>query len=174
MPGKRLNATASGKDLQVRDYRGLEEITDAVSRGLLAGDVIVALDRAVSGLELDDQMIETIRAGESLLRDMAHPDRAATLVGTTGSLFATGAAVGAASRAIGREPPANVQNYLDALADSLVTLAEGKERKQDDLMQVVSLFSFLGDLELARANDVSRQRQDPVRWLGTPTPSPSS
>jgi hypothetical protein len=158
----------------VRDYRGLEEITDAVSRGLLVGDVIVAVDLALTGEEFDEEMRDAIRAGESLIRDMAHPDRATTLVGTSSSLVATGAAVGAATRSIGREPPEDVQEYLDTLAESLELLALKKERREDELRQVISLFSFLGDLELARANDVSHQRQDPVRWLGTPTPSHSS
>ena len=155
----------------MRDYRGLEEITDAVSRGLLVGEVIVAIDRAGSGGDLDDQTRRTIQAGASLLRDMAHPDRTMALIGSTGSLVATGAAVDAASRSIGRRPPEDVQQYLDGLADALVALAETREQRADDLQQVQSLFSFLGDLELARANDVSHQRQDPVGWLSTATPS---
>lgn len=158
----------------MRDYRGLEELTDAVSRGLLVGDVIIALDLVLGGASLDEEAAEAIGAGESLLRDMAHPERAASLASSTGSLASTGAAVDATARAFGREPPEDLQLYLDGLADSLKALSSGQERPDDDLRQVIALFSFIGDMELARSNAVSRDRQDPVRWLGTTTPSASS
>ena len=155
----------------MRDYRGLEEITDAISRGVLVDDVIIAVDQALGEADLGEDERASVLAGESLLRDLAHPDRAASSANAASGLVAMGAVVGAASRSVGREPPADIQTYLDNLAEKLNALATRNERHEDDLMQVVALFSFLGDAQLARASSVSRERQDPARWLLTPTRS---
>lgn len=158
----------------MRDHRGLEEITDAVSRGLLVGDVIVALDKSLSGGELDDDEQNALTAGSHLLREMAHPEEAAAASSSTGSLMATDAAIDAVARAHGQPPPDDIRKFLETLSDAVRAAAEGSDVQKKQLETVMELFSFLGDVELARANDLSRERQDPGQWLGTLTASLSS
>jgi hypothetical protein len=153
----------------MRDHHGLEESTAAVSRGLLAGDAIIALDRVVHGEDLDQEGRAVIGEAEAFLRTLAHPDREETLSGPHSSLVPTGAVVSAAAHAAG-QPPKNLQAFLDGLAAELGKVAAGEDADRDLLEIAVSLFSLIGDLELATANDIARDRQDPVRWLGTITP----
>lgn len=154
----------------MRDHHGLEESTAAVSRGLLAGDAIIAVDGFVHGDGLNEEGRTAVREAEAFLRMLAHPDREETLTGPHSSLVATGAVVSAAAHASGRRPPENLQAFLDGLATELGKVAAGEDADRDLLEIAVSLFSLIGDLELATTNNIARDRQDPVHWLGTITP----
>lgn len=157
---------------QVRDYRGLEEITEAVSTGLLVGDVVLALDARLAGRTIGDEERDALSAGAQLLRSLASPETPGPGPTTTASLAAAGAALDAVAAIGANRPPDEIRDHLLQLATAVDAAAtENGEPEREPLERVVELFSLVGDLELAHVNSVSRERQDPGRWLGRPTPS---
>lgn len=154
----------------MRDYRGLEEMTGAVSTGLLAGDVVLAIDAVLRTDQPDEDTADTLRTGGQYLRTLANPTEE---VGgsQTGSLSATDAALDAVAQVQREKPNENIQTVLEHLADSLEASAGGEKLPPKTVELAVNIFSLLGDLELARVTSLSRERQDPIRWLVNPTPS---
>jgi hypothetical protein len=159
------------EDLQVRDYRGLEEMTGAVSTGLLAGDVVLAIDAALRADQVDEETADALRAGGQYLRALANPSELDTSGSQTGSLAATDAALDAVAQVQREKPNENIQTFLEKLAQALDDAAGGEKLDKTTVEMVVDIFSLLGDLELARVTSLSRERQDPIRWLVNPTPS---
>ncbi|HEX2084282.1 MAG TPA: hypothetical protein VHF89_01255 [Solirubrobacteraceae bacterium] len=171
-PASRYKLDSTARIGQVRDYRGLEEITEAVSTGLLVGDVVLAIDARLAGREIGDEEKGVLAAGAQLLRALASPDAAGPGPATTASLAATGAALDAVAAIGADRPPDEIRDHLLHLATALDAAAtDDGAVERASLEKVVELFSLVGDLELAHVNSVSRERQDPGRWLGRPTPS---
>lgn len=155
----------------MRDYRGLEEMTGAVSTGLLAGDVVLAIDAALQADAVDDETADALRAGGDYLRALAHPTELDLSGSQTGSLAATEAALDAVAQVQRDKPNENIQTFLEQIAQSLDSAAAGDKLEKKTAEIAVDIFSLLGDLELARVTSLSRERQDPIRWLVNPTPS---
>jgi hypothetical protein len=159
----------------VRDFQRLEELSDAVTIGLLAGDVVLAADRVRQQGSVDGDSKKALTRGEELLRSLAKTESPEVIALGTRSWAAAASAVEAVAAVQGQRPDADVQAVLTQLADGLhaVVQSGGIGDKQEELRAVVELFSFLGDLELAHVNNVARDREEPAAWLGT-TSSTSS
>jgi hypothetical protein len=150
----------------MRDRKNIEELSGTISRGLLAGDVVLALDKFLHDGVLTEAELEAIKRGKSVLQSLEDPDiapvrpsRARSVVSSKSVLDAIHAA---RVQSLGEPFHEFVQNSVAAL-DAAVR-REVTEVQRPHLESVRGLFAYIAQLNLAHANDLTRTRRDLPKW----------
>jgi hypothetical protein len=158
----------------MRERQHLEELSGAVSLGLLAEDMVIVIGRVMRG--------ETLNAKDRRVLEMAR------------ALFATLGCADVILPAAGRDQMLSDDAYFDALR-AVETQVPGQEAQAaaarlvelldtvltGDVDQVAAhelhalraVFIDVGKATLMRANDLSRSRQEPYPWRPMRVISPS-
>jgi hypothetical protein len=161
----------------VRDRQQLEELTGAVSLGVLAEEMVLATGRVLREEHLGDRERQTLEFGHQLLERLSTATFG--LVPPSGPRrMDTDETYLDAFRAVRLQAPEEpAQEYLSRLADVLSRIVAEKKLTAEDRELVVSirdLFSRVGELTLARANDLfDRSHKEPFSWIRMQTISPS-
>jgi hypothetical protein len=152
----------------MRDKQLFEQLTNAVSLGVLAEEMVLAAGHAVARRPLDEHETEVLRTGQQLLAAIA--STTLTVVPTPGPRrMDTDAAYLEAFRAVRLEAPGErAQDYLNSLCAVIEKAASGREISDNDigvLRRVQDLFARVGEMSLVRAGDLFEQpRKEPLPW----------
>ena len=163
--------------MTMRDLQRLEQLSSTAALGLWADDVVLALDRAMSGSGLTDadpQLLnEAAEMLEAALERSEHPLSAPR---SARSLAATNTALTIVATLAREQPGGDEQQLLHAMASVLREAASGGIRAEDaDRVEpVMDLFGMLGEHQLVASNSVLASRKDSRAWTETPSISNSS
>ena len=152
----------------MRDKQLFEQLTNAVSLGVLAEEMVLAVGHAVARRPLDEHDTEVLRTGQQLLSAIA--STTLTVVPTPGPRrMNTDAAYLEAFRAVRLEAPGErAQDYLNSLCAVIEKTASGGDISDSDievLRRVQDLFARVGEMSLVRAGDLFEQpRKEPLPW----------
>jgi hypothetical protein len=152
----------------MRDRQGdLEELTGRVSRGLLAGDVVVAVDHLLeTGDWYGEGDRQTVARGQQLLEALSERQAAPAQLPRARQMLASKTFLETMHAVQAQAPNEPVQEYLQRLADAIKDALDGEltPETRRNLETVRNLFAYLGQRNLARVNDVTRSRRDLSRW----------
>jgi hypothetical protein len=158
----------------MRDDYQLEEVSSAVSLGLLASDIVIAASKLLRGVAPSDTEHNALVSGESLLRKMGAPLDG---VGRSRRLGQLGSrnAIDALHAVQARMPGKDVQEQVVRLADALQSVLGGATvaEYEAELESVRDLFAHLGGIEVSRVTNLSRPTPELPPWL-TPISTASS
>ena len=152
----------------MRDRQLFEQLTNAVSLGVLAEEMVLAAGHAAARQTLDDHDLEILRTGQQLLSAIA--SATLTVVPTPGPRrMDTDAAYLEAFRAVRLEAPGErAQDFVSNLSGVLEKAVSGGEITDHDvevLRRVQDLFARVGEMSLVRASDLFEQpRKEPLPW----------
>jgi hypothetical protein len=148
----------------MRDRQGdLEELTGRVSHGLLAGDVVVAVDHLLeTGDWHGEGDRETAARVQKLLEALSERQAAPARLPRSRQMLASKTFLETMHAVQAQAPNEPVQEYLQRLAVALRDGLDGQltPETRRDLGRVRDLFAYLGQRNLARVNDVTRSRRD--------------
>jgi hypothetical protein len=157
----------------VRDRQQLEELTGAVSLGVLAEDAVLATSHVLHGTSDDvDRDRQTLVVAQKILEELSSPTTIEISAPSGHRQMNTDEVYLDAFRAVRLQAPDQpVQEYLKDLADALKRVIEtGKVEAEDrpNLEEVQSFFACVGEVTLARANELfERSRKEPLPWIRT-------
>jgi hypothetical protein len=159
----------------MRDDYQLEEVSGAVSLGLLASDIVIATSKLLRGASLSDPERRALEGGEALLRTMSAPLDDARRSHRLGQLGSRSSAIDALHAVQARMPGEDIQEHVVPLADAVRKVLEGTSvaAHTAELESVRDLFTLLGEMEVSRVTNLSRPTPDVPPWL-TSTASSSS
>ncbi len=152
----------------MRDRQGdLEELTARVSRGLLAGEVVVAVEHLLETGDWhgeDDR--ETAARGQQLLEALSERQAVPARLPRPRQMLASKTLLETMDAVQAQAPDEPVQEYLQRLADAIKDALDGEVTSETrrNLETVRDLFAYLGQRNLARVNDITRSRRDLSRW----------
>lgn len=160
----------------MRDLQRLEELSSAAALGLWADDIVLALNRATSGVraEADEALLnDAAEMLEEALQLTEHP--LATPKSARG-LTATNTALSLLATLAREQPEMDEQEMLRAMASILREAGKGLTADDDDerVSPVMELFGRIGEHQLVASNSVLASRKDLGAWTATPSMSSSS
>jgi hypothetical protein len=154
----------------------LEELSQTVSSGLLAEEVVYATSRLLRSEPLESEDEQALEQGRALLDYLAAPEPGLPRIEGFQSL-ATGQSAldtlrAARTQASGQDVTHFLRTLIGVLDDALNR--RNLEGHHAELETVRTLFLNLGRVTLARANSLSRTPEDRLTWLDTTLTSASS
>lgn len=161
----------------MHDRQQIEELSGAVSIGLLAEETVLATARVLRGINLNQRDKEALLTARKLLQRLgATPTGVMSPPGP--KRMDSEEAYLDTLRAVRLQAPNEpLHGYLTKLAKVLSKAAGGKTLSSSDRQLVTSvrdLFIHVGELTLARAAELfDRSSQDPLSWIQIQTTSPS-
>jgi hypothetical protein len=160
----------------MRNFERLQELPGTVAAGLQAGEVVLAIDRAMNGEPPGEIETGALLAGEALLRHLADPEvpvagRSREAQHLMGADTALDAIEVVNAEATGED----FNHFATELADVLHRAAENSSTSDDTRLLKIALrvFFHLGDLKLARVNALLRTPEEPLTWQPLTTTSTS-
>jgi hypothetical protein len=161
----------------MRDRQQLEELTGAVSLGVLAEEMVLAAGRVLRREALGDRERQSLRMGHQLL-ERASSAKFGVVPPEGPRRMDTDEAYLDAFRAVRLQAPGEpAQEYLRKLAAVLSRVLGEEELTPEDhkhLAQIQEFFARIGELTLARANDFfDKSRKEPFPWMRIRERSPS-
>lgn len=163
--------------MTMRDVRRLEELSSAAALGLWADDIVLALDRATSDVELADAdtklLTDAAEMLEAALERTEHP--LATPKSARG-LAATNTALNFVATLVRQQPGTDEKAILQAMASVLREAATGSlaSDASERVRPVMELFGMIGEHQLVASKSVLASRKDLRAWTATPSMSSSS
>jgi len=154
----------------VNDRHELQEMTGAVSLGVLAEEMVLAVGKLRREESLAARDLDTITGGEQLLQRLSS-DTPSVLSPVGIRHMGSEAALLDVFRAVRlRAPDQPVREFLRKLAEPLGRAARSEALQPSDrelLPEIQALFVQIGELTLARTNDLfDRGRKEPFGWMG--------
>jgi hypothetical protein len=151
----------------MRDEYQLEEVSGAVSLGLLASDIVIATSKVLRGADLSGSETGALRSGETLLRAMSTPLDDVRPPRRLGQLGSKSSAIDALRAIQVRMPGEDVQEYVKPLADAVRKVLAGEPLAAHlaEVESVRDLFASLSEMEVSRVTNLSRPTPDVPRWL---------
>jgi hypothetical protein len=145
----------------------LEEVSGAVSLGLLASDIVIASSKLLRGAELADSDRSALEHGESLLEAMSAPLDDVQPPHRLGQLGSKNSAIDALHAVQVRVPGEDVHEHVRPLANAVKQVLGGGPVAQHrtEIESVRDLFAFLSELEVSRVTNMSRPTPDVPSWL---------
>lgn len=159
----------------MRDDYQLEEMSGAVSLGLLASDIVIAASRILRGAGASEADRAALGGGEALLRALSAPLDDVRPPARLGHLGSKSSAMDALHAIQVRIPDGDVQEYVRPLADAVRMVLEGKPASEyaKEIESVRDLFASLSEMEVSRVTNLSRPTPDVPRWLASTASSGS-
>lgn len=160
------------------DRHQLEEVTGAVSLGVLAEEMVLAVGRLRREEQLTQEDLRTIEAGQRLLEELSSAVPGVLSPGGTRHMD-TEAAILDVYRAVRlRAPEEPAREFLARLAKPLARATQGDRMLSDQeralLPEIQALFTQIGELSLARTNELfDKGRKEPFAWSGSARSSAS-
>ena len=161
----------------MRDLQRLEVLSSTAALGLWADDVVLALDRAMSGAGLADADPQLLNdAAEMLEATLERTEQPLAAPRSARSLAATSTALNIVGTLVREQPGTDEQEILRAMASILRDAARGALNQGDAerVEPVMELFGMLGEHQLVESNSVLASRKDLSAWSATPSTSNSS
>jgi hypothetical protein len=158
----------------MRDLGHLEELSSTAAVGLWADDVVIALDRALSGSSLSEASRDLLGSAAGTLKAAAeeteHPMEAPK---SARALAATDSAMTAAAALVQDHPEEDIQRLLLSMSETLERAAAGRLSSEDSksAKKVIDLFGLLGERQLMASNSVLTSRKEARAWTGAPATS---
>jgi hypothetical protein len=151
----------------MRDDYQLEEVSGAVSLGLLASDIVIATSKVLRGAEPSSSERSALEGGEALLRAMSAPLDEVRPPHRLGKLGSKSSAIDALHAMQVFVPGEDVQEHVKPLADAVRKILDGTPVAPHtaEIESVRDLFAFLSEMEVSRATNLSRPTTDVPRWL---------
>jgi hypothetical protein len=151
----------------MRDDYQLEEVSGAVSLGLLASDIVIATSKVLRGVAPSSSERAALESGEVLLRAMSAPIDDVRPSHRLGQLGSKSSAIDALHAVQLRVPGEDVQEYVKPLADAVRKVLDGTPitTHTAEIESVRDLFASLGEMEVSRVTSLSRPTPDVPRWL---------
>lgn len=153
----------------MRDLQRLEKLSSTAALGLWADDVVIALDRARSGAQIDAaerELLESAAARLDEIRDQA--DRDIDVSRSARSLATAGTALTAIAT-LADEENSDEQHLLVEIAEVIRKVAHRKLESEDaaPLELALNAFVLIGEHLLAESNAVLMHRKDTDTWTAT-------
>lgn len=151
----------------MRDDYQLEEVTGAVSLGLLASDVTVATSKVLRGVAPTPVDRVALENGRALLRAISKPPEELVPPEGLGQLGSRGGTLDALRALEVQMPGPDIEQSVRPLADALEQVLKGAAvtTHRLSLEAVQRLFALLGEMEVSRATSLSRPSPDTQNWL---------
>lgn len=154
----------------MRDLGHLEELSSTAALGLWADDVVIALDRAVSGAataadrEILRDAAATLKAAVQRTEHPLDPPRSGH------SLAATDSALTVAATLVQGRQADGVRQILESTAEILdrASAEPPKPQNSEQIGQAIDLFGLLGERQLAASNSVLTSWKEARAWTGAP------
>lgn len=159
----------------MRDLQRLEELSSAAALGLWADDIVLALNRATSGVRAEADATLLNDAAEMLEDAVQLTEHPLATPKSARGLAATNTALSLIATFAREQPGMDEQEMLRALA--LILREAGKGLAADDderVSPVMELFGRIGEHQLVASNSVLASRKDLGAWTATPSMSSSS
>lgn len=160
----------------MRDLQRLEELSSAAALGLWADDVVLALDRATSGIPLaedDKQLLNG--AAEMLEAAVQRTEEPLAAARSARSLAATNTALSIVAMLVREQPGSDERQLLNATANVLRHVSMGEPSEANSQIEnAMELFGLLGKHQLVESNSVLTSRKDWSTWMATTSTSNSS
>lgn len=155
----------------------LEQLTGAISLGVFSEEMVLAIGRLRRAEALSDQERKTLETGQQLLSHLS--SEGASVLSRKGPRFMDADAV-----VLDVFKAARLQGSPETARDMLAKIAGALERALHDsplqvgdrdlLVTAQDLFGRIGELSLARTNDLFDQpRTEQFEWIQSPRSSPS-
>jgi hypothetical protein len=144
----------------------LDQLTGAVSLGVVTRRTAVAAERLLHHRQLDDRELDAVRSAEALVNQLLQP-AAEPAARPAGMAFLVSEGLEALESYRPVEPDDDLVAHLERVSASLHTIIAGRSAELDrqDLERLRDFFSMLGDLALTHANE----RRAPVasgrKWI---------
>lgn len=163
--------------MTMRDFQRLERLSSTAALGLWADDVVLALDRLISGTsrgDVDPQLLAD--AAEMLEAARERTEQPLSAPRSARSLAATSTALGIVAGLVREQPGTGERELLTAMAEVLRDAATGALSGEDvgRVEPVMDLFGRLGEHQLVLTNSVLASRKEPRTWTETTSISNSS
>jgi hypothetical protein len=161
----------------MRDLQHLEELSSTAALGLWADDVVLALDRAISGPALANAQADILReAAEMLEAALERTEHPLTTPSTARALAATDTALTVLATLVRSQPNKSERELLEAMAGILREAADGALSVSDAerVQPVMDLFGMVGEHQLVASNSVLTSRKEERAWTEAPAISSSS
>jgi hypothetical protein len=164
----------SGKAIEeggviVQDRQQLEELTGAVSLGVLAQEIVLATSRVLRKEDLADRERHTLEAGQQLLERLSAEKLGVAPPAGARTMDTEETYLDAFRAARLQAPDEPAQEFLGRLAKVLSAVLAGKELTEEErglVVRIQEFFARIGELTLARANDLfDRPRKEPFPWI---------
>lgn len=151
----------------MRDDYQLEEVSGAVSLGLLASDIVIATSKILRGVDPSIRDRTALESGEALLRSMSAPLDDVRPPVRLGHLGSKSSAIDALHAIQVRVPGGDVHEYVRPLADAVRAVLGGAPigEHANEIESVRDLFMSLSEMEVSRVTNLSRPTPDVPRWL---------
>jgi hypothetical protein len=138
-------------------HHDFSKLSDALDTGLLADDVVIALERAIDGRSLDQAEKDTLETAAGVLREVAHPSprdqQASGSAGQLRELVATrDQALGVARTLV---DPERYEAFFLELANTLEEALRltGPAETRTEFERALDFFESLGDATLASSRE---------------------
>lgn len=148
------------------DEYELEEVSGAVSLGLLASDIAIACSKLLRHADLSDAEEKSLRAGHLLLQALSEPLDDVRPSDRLGQLGSKSSAIDALHAVELRVPGEDIREYVQPLEESLAAvMATGNINEHTTQLEAVrDLFATLSEVEVSRLSNLSRPKPDVPRW----------
>jgi hypothetical protein len=148
------------------DEYELEEVSGAVSLGLLASDVAIACSRLLRRVDLSESEQQALQAGHLLLQALSEPLGDIRPSDRLGQLGSKSSAIDALHAVELRVPGKDIREFVEPLAQSVAKVLAGApiDEHADHIEAVRDLFATLSEVEVSRLSNLSRPRPDIPRW----------
>ncbi len=161
----------------MRDRQQLEELTGAVSLGVLAEEMVLATGRLLRDEQLGDKDLGILGVGQQLLERLSSESLGVVPPSGPRRMDTEEAYLDAFRAARLQAPGEPAQEFLGKLADVLGRAIKGETLSAVDrqlLPKIQEFFAQIGELTLARTNDLfDRSRKERFRWIRMTASSPS-
>ena len=160
----------------MRNYERLEELSGTIAAGLQAGEVVLAVDQVLSGKSPGVEEQTALRAGGTILRTLADPVPAARTRGRGAQrLISARSALDAIEAIRTTSSDRDLPEFAAWMAEAIDHAAGGAVSDADTkpLQAALTVFSHLGDYELARVNSIVHTREEPMTWVSSTMTLPS-
>ncbi len=161
--------------MMMRDLQRLEQLSSTAALGMWADDVVLVLDRVLSGEQIAGTDAEILNEAADML-DVAR-ERAEQPLSTPHGARSLAATTTALTIAASLVPEQTQRELLSLMAPVLRKAANGGLSGDDDIRSIetaMSLFGMLGEYQLAESNSVLASRKDARTWTEMPSIQNSS
>lgn len=151
------------------DEYELEEVSGAVSLGLLASDVAIACSRLLRRADLSESEQQALRTGHLLLQALSEPLGDVRPSDRLGQLGSKSSAIDALRAVEIRVAGKEIGDYVEPLAQSVADVLDGAsiDEHANQIEAVRDLFATLSEVEVSRLSNLSRPTPDIPRWQQT-------
>jgi hypothetical protein len=156
------------------DLQHLEQLSSTVALGLWADDVVLALDRATSSIQLTDAEAGILRdAAEMLEAARKRAEYPLTTPKSARALATTDTALTVLATLVRGQPEQSELEVLETWASILREASNGQLGAGDveRVRPVMSLFGLVGEHQLVASNTVLMSRRKARAWTGASTTS---